>query len=297
MADAQAVYSLLEDAGMLYERAVTPALGLIYYGDLKSFSNEAVMQMYRDHRCDPERGRYFPKPADLLAKAPKTVPTLPTADAAWAIAVRSFNEKDTVVWTQEIASARMACMPVWETGDKVGARMAFKASYDAILAQLPAVSIPKWQISAGSDPQARLDAVEQAQAAGLISPQQAHKLIPHYLKPITSEGSAIAGLLSNKSQALLGHDRPKSDSKVVEMPATNEQARKFRARVAKLKADLAESSAKRKAKESELAVEREHEEAVALNKRHDKLRAAEIALAAQRGTQIDVDKPETEQVA
>ena len=297
MADTQAVYSLLQDAGMLYERAVTPALGLIYYEDLKSFSNEAVMQMYRDHRCDPERGRYFPKPADLLAKASKTAPAHPVADVAWAIAIRSFDENDTVVWTEEIASARAACMPVWQIRDHVGARMAFKAAYDAILARLPVGSIPKWQISAGSDPKARLEAVEQAQAAGLISRQQANKLIPHYLKPITSKGSAIAGLLSNKSQALLGHDQPKSDSRVVEMPATNEHARKFRARVAKLKADLAESSAKREAKESELAVEREHEEAVALNKRHDKLRAAEIALAAQRGTQIDVDKPETEQVA
>jgi hypothetical protein len=56
----------------------------------------------------------------------------PTADEAWALALKAMDENQTVVWTNEIMYAWERCRAVYQDGDKVGARMAFKAVYDGL---------------------------------------------------------------------------------------------------------------------------------------------------------------------
>ena len=268
MADRKVVLDLITAAEMVYDHKELPeALVRIYYSDLGHFSNADLTEMFNAHRRDPDRGRFFPKPADLLAKAPQG-PKHNTADSAWAICVSSFDESATVVWTQEIADARKAAKIIWDIGDKVGARMAFIGTYNAILGRLPPGAIPKWRLSPGSDPEQRLEAVQRAQSMGLISPQQAHKLLPHYLKSDANEaGAAIAGLLTGK---------------VVEMPANNPQAVAFRARIQEIKGTMAQAKADRELAAQEQSAAKERQLAEYLEHKEQELaKAAEILAKRQ----------------
>jgi hypothetical protein len=97
----------------------------------------------------------------------------PSSDAAWAIAVKSIDENNTVTWTKEIMQAWDRCRAVYEDGDKIGARMAFKAEYESMnLSQRP-----EWIVSEGFDKEKRLIEMNSAQAAGLIGMSEQAKMI------------------------------------------------------------------------------------------------------------------------
>ena len=166
----------------LYEHAISKDVARLYYETFKGFSDEQFEAMATLHIKDPDCGRYFPKPAHLLAKLPKG-PQHPVADIAWGIAVQSYDESHTVVWTEQIKQAREAAKAIWEMGDMIGACLAFKAAYSAILTALPAGSIPRWELSPGTNQQARIAAITNAQAQGLIGKAQAQRLLPHYISP------------------------------------------------------------------------------------------------------------------
>lgn len=79
-------------------------------------------------------------------------------EEAWTIAVESFDEYSTVVWTKEIAEARGIASDLYQR-DKVAARMAFKDAYSRIIKTAPE---PKWFTTIGFDPQRRADAIASA---------------------------------------------------------------------------------------------------------------------------------------
>ncbi|MCP1313000.1 MULTISPECIES: hypothetical protein [unclassified Halomonas] len=120
---------------------------------------------------------------------------LPSANAhllpneAWALALRSTDEQDTVVWTAEIARAFGVARPVLAGGDKVGARMAFLAAYEREVETAKAEGRqPGWQASLGHDPQRREIVLNEAVTAGkLPAPNVAH-LLPPPEKPLTEAG-------------------------------------------------------------------------------------------------------------
>ncbi|WP_237673502.1 hypothetical protein [Vreelandella profundi] len=120
---------------------------------------------------------------------------LPSANAhlsgneAWALALHSTDEQETVVWTSEIARAFAAAKPVLSGGDKVGARMSFLAAYERGLAAAKAEARqPEWMVSLGHDPQRREIVLTDAVSAGkLPAPKVAH-LLPPPDKPVSEEG-------------------------------------------------------------------------------------------------------------
>ena len=110
---------------------------------------------------------------------PETASNRPAGDEAWAIAVRAADEAETVVWTEEIAEAWGIAKPVFEGGDEVGARMAFRASYERLTADAKVAGIPaKWVVSQGHDPERRAIAVERAQVAGLLPAPVVEQFVP-----------------------------------------------------------------------------------------------------------------------
>ena len=126
---------------------------------------------------------------------PAIVERLPSANKhllpneAWALALRSTDESETVVWTPEIARAFGVAKPVLNGGDQVGARMAFLAAYEreAEIAKAEGRQ-PVWQVSLGHDPQRRELVLQEAVDAGkLPAPKVAH-LLPPAEKPLTEEG-------------------------------------------------------------------------------------------------------------
>lgn len=127
----------------------------------------------------------------------------PGKDEAWAIALMSSDEADTVVMTDEIQLALGAARPVLDLGDKVGARMAFISAYERLVIESREEGKPvNWHVSIGFDANRRLEAITKAVQLKRI-PQERGQLYLADLthEPITEDGRAIAGLLSGPAAA------------------------------------------------------------------------------------------------
>lgn|GEM_PF-6183507 len=141
-----------------------------FFGDYGSID---LMKAIKLHVSDPDRGRYLPKPADILHKLPKITGVSPDSDEAWAIAVEAADEANTVIWTSEIAKAWNRARNVFDAGDVVGARMAFKATYERLVIAGEKV---KWIVSAGHDSKKRATAIKDALIKKLITKEYAFTL-------------------------------------------------------------------------------------------------------------------------
>jgi hypothetical protein len=196
MCDKRVLSDVLDELGLLYDREVPVALKKLYFEDLGELTDEELRAAARAHRRDPERGRFFPKPADLLAKVARPAVLHLPSDAAWALAVQSFDEAQTVVWTAEIAEARAVALPIWQAGDVIGARMAFRAAYERLTA---AATPPVWTVTLGQDESGRAQAIQAAVERGLLPAAKAALTLP---SPESADGGngVVAGLLGNVSE-------------------------------------------------------------------------------------------------
>lgn len=122
----------------------------------------------------------------------------PGRDEAWAIALASNDEFETVVMTNEIQLALSAARPVLDAGDKVGARMAFISAYDRFVTEARTHAQPvSWYPSLGFDAGRRIAAVNAAAQLNRIPQERAQLLIADMThEPISEDGRAIAGLLT-----------------------------------------------------------------------------------------------------
>lgn len=108
--------------------------------------------------------------ADILSRLPGAAPT---ADEAWAIAARGYDEGASVVWTDAIA---VAFGEVRHMSDRVAARMAFRAAYDREASQAPP-GPALWWASFGHDAGLRATAVDDAIRAGRLGEGARAKLL------------------------------------------------------------------------------------------------------------------------
>lgn len=116
--------------------------------------------------------------ANIIERIPSANAHLPAAEA-WALALSSREELDTIIWNGEVAGAMADARPILELGDKVGARMAFLSSYERRVEQSKAAGRqPEWTASLGTDPTRRQDAIERAVEQGKIGAAQAMTLLP-----------------------------------------------------------------------------------------------------------------------
>jgi hypothetical protein len=161
----------------------------------------------------------------------------PGKDEAWSIALEAADESATVVMTAEILQAMTAAHPVLDLGDKVGARMAFLSAYERLVTLARAEAVPAtWSVSLGFDPARRVTAIESAVRMQLISQQAgAQYLSDLRVAPITTDGQAIAGLLTGK----VVQPSPKLREKLAEVRliVTAAKARQDREKLKKAQAD------------------------------------------------------------
>ncbi|WP_271043379.1 hypothetical protein [Pseudomonas sp. VB3] len=122
----------------------------------------------------------------------------PGKDEAWAIAVTTNDEYETVVLTDEIQLALAAAKPVLDAGDKIGARMAFISAYERFVAQSREDAKPvNWHVSVGFDAGRRIQAVTKAMELKRIPREHGQKYLADLsVEPVTEDGRAIAGLLT-----------------------------------------------------------------------------------------------------
>ena len=135
--------------------------------------------------------------ADILQRV-QTSDGRPGKDEAWAIAMTTNDEFETVVLTDEIQLALAAAKPVLDAGDKIGARMAFIGAYERFVVQAREDARPvNWHVSVGFDAGRRIQAVTKAMELKRIPREHAQKYLADLsVGPVTEDGRAIAGLLT-----------------------------------------------------------------------------------------------------
>jgi hypothetical protein len=106
----------------------------------------------------------------------------PGPEEAWSL--MPFDEAQSVVWSDEMATAFGICGPLLAQGDKVAARMAFKEAYTRLVAQARDAGQPvRWTPSLGHDERGRAAALRVAAEAGRLSHEQAAALAPELPAP------------------------------------------------------------------------------------------------------------------
>ena len=121
-----------------------------------------------------------------------------TADEAWALCPRS--ESETVVWPEEAVQAFAVASIVLETGDDVGARMAFRSAYNRVCQESDAKGAPVvWRVSLGHDVAGRESAIQAAVERGRLSAERARLFLPAKLS--ADQGPIIALLAGGPVKA------------------------------------------------------------------------------------------------
>lgn len=175
--DKERFLQMLKKAMGAYDRKLPdPDIIDVWFDMLKPYSLSVIGRAFLAY-CDSEP-EFAPKAASIAARC-KLMDGRPTADEAWAIALLSRDESDTVVWTEETARAMAACSSILELGDEVGARRSFIDSYNRMVAESRLNGVPaKWNVSLGHDPQRREIALQRAQTDGLLPAPVASALLP-----------------------------------------------------------------------------------------------------------------------
>lgn len=162
---------LLCDTLGIWGETPSATLQVIWFRALSQHQFAVIEQAFSAHLRDPQNGKFAPKPAHIVAQIEQAVANdgRPEANEAWALALQSTDENDTVVWTVEAAEAMSAARPILGLGDKVGARMAFIEAYTKLVRDARQNRVPtQWQVSEGFDRDRRRVAVAQAIELGRI---------------------------------------------------------------------------------------------------------------------------------
>lgn len=144
---------------------------------LAPFKGDIVRQAFSAYAM--ERPDFVPVPNSIAARC-RLLDGRPDDNEAWAVAITSQDEGETVVWTQEMAEAFTLCQPLLAGGDDIGARMAFKDAYNRKVAAARAENRPvAWNVSQGWDSARRAVAVNKAIVAGLLAAPEARLMLPN----------------------------------------------------------------------------------------------------------------------
>lgn len=171
-----------------------PEAGIInaWFETLKSYPLNVIGMAFAAY-CD-ENGEFAPVPAGIVKRC-KLMDGRPTDEEAWAIALTSRNEEDTVVWTEETAEAFGICSPILALGDEVGARMAFKDTYNRLVGAARMAGKPAvWNASLGWDAKKREGALVKASIAGLLPAPVVAGLLPPPVGEVPQDANARSQL-------------------------------------------------------------------------------------------------------
>lgn len=189
---ASAIIATAEAMG----QEMNPGTAAIMAEDLSSYPVPVVRAALKSCRLEV-KGRL--SMADILQRA-QSSDGRPGKDEAWAIAMTTNDEYETVVLTDEIQLALAAAKPVLDAGDKIGARMAFISAYERLVVQArDDVKPVNWHVSVGFDASRRTAAISKAVQMQRI-PQERGRLYLAGLNvaPVTDDGRALAGLITGE---------------------------------------------------------------------------------------------------
>lgn len=226
--------ALLADVLAGYGKPLPEAAEInIWFSQLQPFPAPAIKRAFEAYRM--ERPDFAPAPNGIVARA-RLMDGRPDENEAWAVALTSQDEAETVVWTDEMAAAFNLARPLLETGDEIGARMAFKDAYKRLVGEARAANKPaNWNVSAGWDAQRRQIAVQKATVAGLLAGPQPHLALPNEtdLPPARPEGlqklkETLAQLNCMSAQASAEYDARIAEEEAAERARREEIDAKVR---------------------------------------------------------------------
>lgn len=173
-ADFKEFTSLLDGTCAMLSRgayAPNPTSTALFFNTLRAHPLAVVKAAFTAHCQDPQRGRFAPVPADILAQIEGAAAAdgRPGPEEAWAMCQTAADQARTMVWTDEMAQAWGVAWPVLHGGDEVGARMAFKEAYQRLIGAARKICSPvRWSATLGTDVQMRDDALRIAVDAGRL---------------------------------------------------------------------------------------------------------------------------------
>lgn len=174
---------------------LTQAAALLMVDDLREYTESVLTAALRS--CRIEGGRLT---VATILKHAQSADGRPGKDEAWAIAMTTNDEFETVVLTDEIQLALAAAKPILDGGDKIGARMAFIDAYQRFVSQAREDAKPvNWHVSVGFDANRRIQAVTKAMELKRIPCEHAQKYLADLsVEPVTEDGRAVAALLTGE---------------------------------------------------------------------------------------------------
>lgn len=173
--DTQWLVEQLIGTSELLGQQMSPAAAAMLADDLSAYPRELLAKAMTRVRTE-HTGRLTPK---AVLDRIDEVMGRPGANEAWAMASRALDERDTVVWTGEMAEAWGVARDVAAGGDMVGARMAFISAYERLVRTArDERRLPEVTVSIGWDGELRGQAVEKAVQLGYLSAEKAAEHLP-----------------------------------------------------------------------------------------------------------------------
>jgi hypothetical protein len=162
-----AFYKLLAGVMASYAKALPEKTILAaWWANLQSFPLQTVAVALRAYA--DENGEFAPVP-NGIAKRCRLMDGRPGAEEAFALALTTADEQNTVVWTQECAEAFFAAKPVLDSAGSISARKTFIEVYERLVSAYRAQGLPVlWFPSPGLDKIGYAAAIKRATTAGLL---------------------------------------------------------------------------------------------------------------------------------
>lgn len=217
---------LLGCVAELYGRTVKPMQTAMYFRALEAYPLPAVQSALDAHAKCPERGRFWPLPADLLAKleTAAAIDGRPSPEEAWSTAIQATDEAVTVVWTTETAQAwaDVGCA-LMEAGDRFNASRGFIAKYQELVENARKGCLKaRWVVSQGHDKDLRHSALETAYKAGRISREVCVQMLPRH-----QDSGPIVAAIAGKVVPLLNGPKAATPDRVAEIQRASDRLAKL----------------------------------------------------------------------
>ena len=168
--------SAISGIAAFYGTELPQASVAIYWKALREFGLAEIDRALSAHIVNTERGRFMPKPADIIEQLPSQSRLSQMGpDAAWELAMHlGIGDEDATVVAPK-AILRAFPYSLWNDGDKIAARMAFKDAFPEAARRHGM----RYQVSEGNDPNRREPAILEALRNGLIASGTAQHLLPN----------------------------------------------------------------------------------------------------------------------
>jgi len=206
----------------LLGQEIKPTAAAMLAEDLAGYPREVLTKAFARVRTE-HTGRLTPKA--ILDRIDEAMGR-PSANEAWAMALNALDERNTVVWTDEMSKAWEVASALAANRDMIGARMAFIGAYERLVRTAREErKLPNVTVSIGWNAEMRGPALEKAVQLGYLPQERARELMPTLE---CNPGFNPVALLTGN--VIAAKDAPQE----------------IRERLAKLRADLASSDERRR---------------------------------------------------